>query len=373
MSFSPRSAARTMLDRRSFLTLAGAAAIMPHAALAEADDVLFLSARLAGTCFEAVVIDARGNDRLVLPLASRGHSFAIDAPRRRAVAFARSPGRFAIAFSVDGKSEPTAFSAHPGRHFFGHGVFTPDGQLLLATENDYAGGVGVTGIYDASDGFRRIGEMPSGGIGPHEAVLLKDGRTMAIANGGILTHPDYPRQKLNLASMRPNLVYFDTRTGDILESVDLGPDLHRLSIRHLATDARGDVWFGCQYEGDASDTPPLVGRHRRGHEPELFTGPPDVLLGMRNYVGSLAIDASGDVLATSSPAGGLTAFWDTSTGRYLGNVPLPDCCGVASLGTHSRFLATNGRGVVAEYGGKASIKPLKDDRSLQWDNHLRSV
>src|SRR5690606_41790368 len=97
---------------------------------------------------------------------------------------------------------PTPLQAAQGRHFFGHGVFLPDGQRMVATENHYEAGYGVLGVYDTSPGgnFRRIGEFETGGIGPHEAVLLNDGRTVCVANGGILTHPDYGKLELNLRS-----------------------------------------------------------------------------------------------------------------------------------------------------------------------------
>ncbi|MFC6491275.1 DUF1513 domain-containing protein, partial [Nitratireductor sp. GCM10026969] len=263
-------------------------------------------------------------DRLVLPLEARGHSFAIDAPRRRAVTFARSPGRFAIAFDVDGGTEPVAIAAPPDRHFYGHGIFTPDGKLMLATENDFEGGRGVAGIYDATNGFRRIGEFPTDGVGPHEAVLLRDGSTLCVANGGILTHPDYGRTKLNLATMAPSLAYIDIASGEVTEKTELAKELHQLSLRHMAVDAAGDVWFGCQYQGEVAERPPLVGRHRRGRDIELFPAPREILHAMQNYVGSVAVDASGTTLATSSPRGGLIVFWDTATGRCLGRRTLAD-------------------------------------------------
>jgi len=362
----------TEIDRRTFLALAGWAALAPSCAEA-AEEALFLGARLNGGRFEAAVIDERGRDRLVLPLEARGHSFAIDAPRRKAVAFARSPGRFAIAFHVEGKSEPVAIAAAPDRHFYGHGVFTPDGKLLLATENDFSAGYGVTGIYDATDGFRRIGEFSSDGIGPHEAILLKDGRTLCIANGGIQTHPDYGNTKLNLATMEPSLAYLDVASGEVVEKVKLAPELHQLSIRHMALDAAGNVWFGCQYEGDPGDRPPLVGRHRRGSEIELFPGPKETLHALRNYVGSVAVDATGAVLATSSPHGGIVVFWDTATGRCLGQQPLADGCGVAPV-AEAKVLATSGRGAIVTAGpeGEEMIRP--EGAGLPaWDNHLRRV
>ncbi|WEX08186.1 DUF1513 domain-containing protein [Chelativorans sp. AA-79] len=362
----------TAIDRRTFLALAGGALFAPATAGA-AEEALFLGARLNGASYEAAVMDEQGRDRLVLPLEARGHSFAIDAPRRRAVAFARSPGRFAVAFDVDGGTEPLAIASMPGRHFFGHGVFTPDGKLMLATENDLDGGRGVMGIYDATDAFRRIGEFPTEGVGPHEAVLLRDGKTLCIANGGILTHPDYGGAKLNLATMAPNLTYVDVASGNAMEKVSLAPELHQLSIRHMAIDRAGHVWFGCQYEGPASDRPPLVGRHRRGREIELFPGPREILHGLRNYVGSVAIDASGSVLATSSPHGGLIAFWDTATGRSLGQQPLADGCGVAPAAAET-VLATSGRGAIV-MAGPAGSNPIRDEGAGQpaWDNHLRRL
>lgn len=359
------------IGRRTFLSLLGAAAVSP--AFAGVEEALFLAARLRrGGGFEAAVIDARGRDRLVLPLQARGHSFAIDAPRRRAVAFARSPGRFAVAFDIDGRAEPLAIAAAPGRHFFGHGVFTPDGRLMLASESDYEAARGVTGVYDVAAGYSRIGEFSTGGIGPHEILLMPDGRTLCIANGGILTHPDYDSVKLNLDTMKPSIAYLDVATGDLQEQAFLDPSLRRLSIRHMALDARGTVWFGCQFEGDPTERPPLVGRHRRGREPELFAGPPETLRGLDNYIGSLATDLAGDIVATSSPRGGLIAFWDASTGRFLGQERLADGCGVAPFGT-GEILASSGRGAIEIATPAGRPVALSGDSVTGWDNHLRRL
>src|SRR5690606_5255641 len=114
----------------------------------------------------------------------------------------------------------------------------------------------------------------------------------------------------------------------LLEQVFLPQELHRLSLRHMALDASGCVWVGCQYMGPAGDRPALVARHQRGEAIRLFSGPPEVLRGMRNYVGSVAADASGRIIATSSPVGNCVVFWDAATGRFLGQVALDDGCGV---------------------------------------------
>jgi hypothetical protein len=359
------------LSRRAFLALAGLSALPTNSA--NADDELFVGARINSGRFEVAVVNASGRDRLILPVNIRKHSFAIDAGSRTAVAFARSPGRHAVLFGVDGGREPVAITATPGRHFFGHGAFARDGRLLIASENDYEAGLGVAGIYSIDNGTERIGEISTGGVGPHELVLLPDGRTVCVANGGILTHPDYRRVKLNLDTMKPSLAYFDIANGELIERVELAPELHRLSIRHLAVDRNGSVWFGCQWEGDALDRPPLVGRHVRGKVPELFAGPPETLRSLKNYVGSVAVDASGEIVATSSPHGGLVAFWDAASGRHLGDRKIADGCGIAPLGS-GRIMATSGRGAVADLTPQSAAVLVEPDQAAPaWDNHLRRV
>ena len=242
------------------------------------------------------------------------------------------------------------------RHFFGHGVFAADGLRLFATENDFAAGRGVLGVYDARSGaqWRRIAEFDTGGIGPHEVVLLPDGRTLCVANGGLLTHPDFGKTPLNVETMRPSLVYLDVTDGKRLEQVYLAPELHQLSIRHLAVGSDGAVWFACQHEGPATEQPPLLGRHRRGGVVEQFAGDADLQHGLRNYLGSITVDSGTGIVATSSPVGGHVAFWD-GDGRSIGSTARADGCGVAPLEA-GRFVVSDGfGGIVSAAPGKAPI------------------
>jgi len=371
------------IDRRRFLAWlaavgAGAAASPGAWALTlddGADSAYYLAARKSQEGYQATVIDGQGRLRLAVPMPARGHSFAIDAARGRAVVFGRQPGFFAIAFHTGGQEPPRTIAPPDGRHFFGHGVFSPDGKLLFATENDYDAGRGVLGIYDASGAgaMRRVGEFSTGGIGPHEVVLMPDGRTLCVANGGILTHPDYGKLALNAADMEPSLAYIDMVTGDLVERHVLAPALHRLSIRHLVLDGSGAVWFGCQHTGPAQEQPPLVGRHRRGKPPELFTGPSSVLRGMKNYVGSLACDVSGTRVATSSPVGGCIVVWDAATGKCLDSISLFDGCGVAPR-RQGGFVLTSGQGEVAHaLPGEEQAVRQSMSSGVAWDNHLRRV
>nr|WP_313657529.1 DUF1513 domain-containing protein [Achromobacter ruhlandii] len=369
--------------RRDFLAWGaggalGAALGWPRPAPAAPGDdaqARYLAARQRGGRDETVVLDGAGQDRHVVPMPARGHSFAIDAPAGRAVVFGRQPGFFALAFDLRGARPPLELPLPEDRHFFGHGAYFDGGRLLAATENDFDGGRGVLGIYDATPGggYRRIGEYDSGGIGPHEVLLMPDGKTLCVANGGILTHPDYGKLELNLDTMRPSLAYLDAASGALLERVELAPELHRLSIRHLALAGDGSVWFGCQYMGPAGDRPALVGRHRRGTQPVLFSGPADTLRAMRNYIGSVAADAAGAVIATSSPVGGRVLYWDAASGRCLGETRLADGCGVAPA-TDAGFLVSSGLGAMVRTDAAGGERPvLAPSRERSWDNHFRKV
>lgn len=369
------------ISRRRFVALLaayGAGSLgMSRARIAQASasastEPLYLAARKNDGRFEAAVFDAQGTDQLVIPMPDRGHSFALDPARGRATVFGRQPGFFAIAFDVAGKRPLQALQAAPGRHFFGHGVYSPDGKIMVATENDYEAGRGVLGVYDSSEQgqYRRIGEYPSAGVGPHEVVLMPDGRTLCVANGGILTHPDYGKLQLNAGTMQPSLAYLDMQTGELLEQVFLEPELNRLSIRHLVVDGRGAVWLGCQYTGAAQDGPPLVGRHRQGSPIQLFAGPEEVLRSMKNYVGSMAVNNAGTVVATSSPVGGKVLLWDAASGDFLARHDVFDGCGVAPASERG-FIVTSGQGTLATLFSDEQKKEIQDSATVSWDNHLR--
>lgn len=366
------------MRRRAFLALAGAtlgASLLGgrRLAAAEADGgPLYASCvRLDDGRFAVAVMTDAGEIRRLRDLPDRGHDVAFDPIRRRCVAFARRPGTFAVVFDLDGRDEPQAIVAAPGRHFYGHGVFSADGATLFATENDPARGLGVIGVYDALDGFARIGEFPAGGVGSHELVWCADGRTLAVANGGLETDPAVGgRLDLNRADMEASLTLLDAAAMRVLAVHRLPPDLAQLSIRHLAVDGRGDLWFGCQHEGDPTATPPLAGRLRPGRAPEMFSLPEDCAPRTRNYVGSVAVSADGETVAFSAPRGGLVFGFSAGAGAFLGLADLKDACGLAPAPRGEPGLrVTSGHGVVAGLDAAVSMRRLAKD-PVAFDNHL---
>jgi len=340
---------------------------------------------------ECVWVDAQGCVKAVLPLPARGHSFALDAPRRRAVVFGRQPGFFALAFELpqDSAAMNVVLQAQPlplpaGHHFYGHGVYAPDGHTLYATENDYVHVRGLIGIYDVRPGHvcTRVGEFDSGGIGPHEIVLMPDGLTLCVANGGLQTHPDFGKTILNAATMQSSLVYLNRHTGQVVQQHDV--PISRLSLRHVAVDGVGVVWAGCQYVNADGQRPELVWRHGQNGMAQPLQAvpcPADAQRALRNYVGSITVNRRGNVVAVSSPVGGQVLFWDvgsqTTLPRLLDRFELPDVCGLASW-AQDGFALSSGHGVLMRYapGSGMDAYPMHFPPSLfavAWDNHLRRI
>jgi hypothetical protein len=361
-----------MWQRRAFLKAAGAgfaASLLPRQAeaLDRAELVFASSVQNADGGYAAALVTETGKLVSSVTLPDRGHDITFSPRAGKAVVFARQPGTFAVVFDPNGGGEPVTLTSIEGRHFFGHGVFSPDGRLLYATENDFDAARGVIGVYDVAGGFRRIGEFDTCGIGPHELLLSRDGTMLVVANGGIETHPDYGRSELNIDSMDPSLVFIDAASGHSIGQLRLAAELHQLSIRHLAFDAAGRVWFGCQYRGAESERPQLVGYATREGEIRLIELPEDTLGALRNYVGSVAVSRDGTLIAVSSPEGDTVLAIDATMARLSAVAVLRNGCGLAADG--AGFLASSGDGELVGFSG-LSVPSRK--LGIKFDNHLRA-
>jgi hypothetical protein len=338
---------------------------------AAADGAIYASAcRFPDGRFGVALLDETGSLIRTSEIPARGHCAAVDPTGRRLVLFARRPGTFAIVLDRAGAAPDRVIEAAEGRHFEGHGQFCRDGRLLYAAENAYDDGIGVIGVYDVEKGFARTGELPCHGVGTHEILFAPDGRTLVVANGGILTHPDYPRAPLNLADMQPSLAHVDSETGDLVESVAPPAALQSLSPRHLAIDARGRAWLGCQWEGADEAAAPLLAVHAPGEGLRFVALPDEARQALRHYVGSLAIADDGRRLAVSGPRGGIVLVVDTETEAVVDRRPLHDGCGAAPA-TGGGFVLTSGDGDVVVRRAEADAGV--GHAEVAWDNHLRRL
>ncbi len=348
-----------MATRRGFL--AGLAALtLPVPGWADLGSPRYLAAGKEGDRYVLHGLSATGNTTFAIDLPGRGHAACAHPARPVAVAFARRPGTFAVALDCLTGLVIARLVPPVGRQFNGHGVFSADGTILFTSEVVADTSEGRIGLWQFPE-FRRIGEWSSGGIGPHDAKRLPDGR-LVIANGGIQTDPN-DRSKLNLDKMRPNLTVL-SHEGRIDQQAELEPTLWRNSIRHLAVNVGGTVAFAMQWEGDPSEPVPQLGLWQPGGRPLPFPPDPAEAFRMKGYAGSIAMTEEG-LIALTSPRGGVVMIHDAS-GQHLATQARADVCGIAAEGRG--FLASDGSGALWSCTAQV-LAPLRR-AGPQWDNHL---
>jgi hypothetical protein len=219
----------------------------------------------------------------------------------------------------------------------------------------------MVGIYDATDRFARIGEFSSGGVGPHDILLSADGRLLCVANGGIETHPNYGRAKLNLESMRPNLSWLDRDNGKVVATHEVPPELHQLSLRHLTKGHRGRIWAGAQFQGNKATPVPLLVSAGPEDPIEFAALPDEMARALSFYVGSVASSPDGRMVALTSPVGDVAVMLDSETGK-ASKMSMENVSGVDWV--RNGFAHSSGSGVFLS-AQQAKIQP-----GIQFDNHL---
>ncbi|MGB0901671.1 DUF1513 domain-containing protein [Halocynthiibacter sp.] len=355
--------------RRGFLTGLLAAGAVPSATWADAGNPTWLSAaRNRDGNYVLAGLASDDSQRFSIALPGRGHAATAHPTRPEAIAFARRPGTFALVIDCAAGREIARLEAPDGRHFYGHGVFSKDGNLLFTPENDYDNGVGIIGVWDRAAHWARVGEFSSGGTGPHEIIRLPDQDILVVANGGIETHPDTGRAKLNIPDMRPNLSYLST-TGQILDQVEPEETEYMNSLRHLAVRADGLVACALQWQGERFAAPPLLALHRQGEALNFAQATEAQHQQMHGYGGSVSFSGDGSQIAVTSPRGGVLQVFDAD-GAFYHQHHLPDVCGVAP-DRQGGFLVTAGTGDIARVQG--TDLQIVSRHGVQWDNHLVPV
>ena len=353
--------------RRQFLAGVLATGLAPSPTWADAGSPAFLSAAAKpdGTY---VLCGINQNLEVVfqIKLPSRGHAAVAHPTQPEAVAFARRPGTFALIIDCIDGAPKTIINAPSGRHFNGHGMYSLGAEFLFTTENDYDAGRGCIGVWDVKAGYVRIDEFDSGGIGPHDIKRLPNSDILVIANGGIDTHPDSGRIKLNIPTMWPNLTYFEH--GLVIEKVTLRPEMHKNSIRHLSVNQMGAIAFGVQVQSDDTISS-LAGLHSRGQEINLLEAPSDEIRKLKGYIGSITFSRDGQEIAVTSPIGGVIHVYDTAKKKLKSLTEIPDVCGIVA--NDFGYLITSGTGDLIKLS-KNRVR-MKARSTLRWDNHIIAV
>jgi len=289
----------------------------------------------------------------------------------RVLFFARRPGTTAFELQRSTLQVRTAFETPAGRHLSGHGTFSNAGDFLFTPEHDYENARGVITVRDTRT-WKIVREIDTHGIDPHELAWLPDRRRLLVANGGIMTHPQSFRRKLNIPTMDPSLCVIDADSGDCLEQWRL-PD-HLLSIRHLSVDAAGVAVAGLQYEGDPAQAPSVAAIYRPGAGFVLLDAPTAERMRFRAYVASVTLSASEDLIAAACPYGNGVACWSLRNAQYRGFIPQTEPYGLAIL-QDGQIAVSQRDGDSAIFARERHSQPLRlqSQSPIRWDDHWSAI
>lgn len=271
-----------------------------------------------------------------------GRNQSIQNRKRDVAVMGRRPSEhFWIMDCATGKLIHT-IKAKVNRHFYGHACYSLDGNLLYVTENDTATYNGMIGVYDVANGYSKINEFASHGIGPHEVILHPDGDKLIIANGGIKTDRA-SREELNLDSMKPSLVYMSL-DGKLLQQVE--PEHNQMSVRHISVinsgSLKGTVAIGIQFQGEKHLNMPLVLTHKFGNDAFSEYTPATDWRQFHHYIASIMVNANSNLICATSPIGGCVSVFDMTTQTMIKTVKIADCAGIAVA--DDGFMISDGQG-----------------------------
>lgn len=224
-------------------------------------------------------------------------------------------------------------SCGPGRQFYGHGAYSPDGSVLYCTETDLEDG--RRGYITVRDGktFETLGDFPSHGLAPHDCQFAADGTTLVVANGGSgAGREDDP----------PGVSFVDVRDGKVLDVLPIPSST--INAGHLDLTARGDL--------------ALVSAPRDGYDPARACGgvslrpadgafvtlaePADIVTKLPGETLSVAIHPGTRVVGATTPLGNIVTFWNLDTGALVHKLRVPNPRGIALSRSGDEFLINFG-------------------------------
>lgn len=234
-------------------------------------------------------------ERVPLQFLAHGISFDPTDAQRAVVFEKKGPG--ACVIDLRSRRVVRSIPTEKTRHFYGHGAFSTDGSLLYATESqldrEFAG---VLVVRDGKT-LRELGTLPTHGTAPHDCILIDEGRTMVVANGG---GP--------VGGSAPCVTYIDLKSEKLLDLVPIGSP--RFNAGHVALSARGDLAVvSAPREGLSNQEFGAVTIRAAGQSAVTLKRPHNAIARMIGETLSVAINDRDRTVLATHPLGDCVSVW----------------------------------------------------------------
>lgn len=238
-----------------------------------------------------------------------GHGITIDPLKPDHAAVFEKKGKGACYVDLKNRRVVKKITTKETQHFYGHGAYAVDGSLLYAAEahldDDYKG----TLVVRDGRSFKRLGEFPTFGTAPHDCMLLDDGNTMVITNGGGPID----------GGDAPCVTYVDVQAEKLLDKVEL--DSPKFNTGHIAmTNKRDLAVVSAPRDGQGGkirDHLGAVSLKPQGEPIRTMTEPADVVGRMHGEALSVAINEADGTVGVTHPDGDQLSMWNLYAGELL--------------------------------------------------------
>ncbi len=328
--------------RRQFLEIFSATTVLlltegcGYAATKSTDDLIIgggqyfdLNTRQAHRVLSIVDIQKAKYELIDLPFLP--HGIAMHPTHRQHIALFEKKGAGACLVDIKTKKVIKTITTKAGQHFYGHGQYSPDGQILYCTENRLKDEYGLVVMRNAND-MTFIGEFPTYGANPHECQWLADGKTLAITNGGSLRR-----------NSPPSVTYVNAISQKLVETFPI-PN-NKINAGHLAKATKeGVIVVSAPFEGYAPKGSGGVTFFKKDHKKTFMSQ--DIKQSIQGE--ALSVVTLDNIAGVTHPDANLVTFWDINKPQLLAKLSFEKPRGIALTQDHRYFILS--------YGKSASIQ-----------------
>jgi uncharacterized protein len=276
-------------------------------------------------------LDAGETVPVRIPLNFLGHGLAVHPrnPHQAALLEKRGPGGCAVDLSARRVVRP--IEPMHGHSFYGHGVYSREGDVLFVVETHRESHRGFISVRDSGT-FAVLGIFPTYGMAPHDCHLIEDGRTLVITNGG---------GPIDSAFL-PSVTFVDVKSRALLEKHEV-IDVRRNTGHVAVVENREFAAVSAPRDGLPLKTSLGGVTLRRCGEPWVHMMAPDNITS--RLVGeslSVAIHVPSRTVAATHPDADRITFWSLDRSEFAAQLELPGPRGVAVTLDYRYFVVSYG-------------------------------
>lgn len=284
-----------------------------------------------------------------IPVTFLPHGVAQDPSRLERTALFEKKGAGGAIVDVDTLTFTAPITASPGCRFYGHGAFSVDGARLFVVEAELETERGRVSVRDGAS-LEVIGDLPTHGTAPHDCVLVDEGRTLVVTNGG----------GVRGTTDTPSVTFVDLATGALKER--LGIASAEINAGHIAMGAGGAIAVSSAPRAGLSEVSSPGGVSLRASATERLSTmrkPADVVRRMLGESLSVALHPRG-IAAVTNPRGDLLTYWSVAEKRLVASTDVARPRGVVVSRDGTRFVVACGHDAIVR---------LVDADTLAWAAH----